>query len=663
MRNPYIGLWVFLILPILGWAQETRMDSLRQVISNTSNDSLRIRAYSDLGYEYEKQGNIAHADSLYRGAIHLAESLNYPFLLGQNQRYIGLLFGAQSQLDSALRHYEQAVTALSGIDDQGQLGKVLIDIGNVHYYKSNFDQGVQYLLEAAEYYEQKDDADALSIVYGNLGAIFFEQDDTEKSGLYHEKALAFAEEAGNMRRIAVSQHNLGGVWEKKDSLDKAEAFYLQALKTVEGQEDTELLSFFHNSMGSVYGKRKNYPRAIYHTRLAVENAPNLATVADFRNNLGHYYTEIGSYDLAEEELFKGLQITTELGMKKDKREGLKFLFELKEKQRTFQQAYEYALQYMALTDTLFDEEVNERVHRLSIQFQTEQKEKENLALVAENAEKALALEVAQYRIRQRTFWAILAIALLAASLAVLYFYMKSLQQKQRLAAQTMEMKAQQVRELEKEQLLVATRAMVAGEESERRRLARELHDGLGGLLSIAQLQFSQLAGVHAFLEQNKPYKHAADLLEKAGQELRHIAHNLMPESLVSMGLVVAIEDLCEEINFTHALKVEFVHHNMEKRLPQRYELGIYRIVQELLNNVIKHARANQVWVQLFRNAQEISLTVEDNGQGFKPLLMKQQEGAGLRNVRSRVAYLEGNMDLSSEKMKGTSIHIQVSILD
>jgi two-component system NarL family sensor kinase len=136
---------------------------------------------------------------------------------------------------------------------------------------------------------------------------------------------------------------------------------------------------------------------------------------------------------------------------------------------------------------------------------------------------------------------------------------------------------------------------------------------------------------------------------------------MMPETLVRFGLIDALHDFCEGISSSGYLTVNMQHFGFDKRLDSSVEIVLYRVVQELLNNVLKYAEATEAHVQLTWVANQVSLTVEDNGKGFDVAKLEQNKGAGIRNVQARVDYLNGKLDIQSKPDEGTSVLIEITL--
>ena len=195
-------------------------------------------------------------------------------------------------------------------------------------------------------------------------------------------------------------------------------------------------------------------------------------------------------------------------------------------------------------------------------------------------------------------------------------------------------------------------------ETERSRLAKDLHDGLGGLLSGIKLTLNSVAD--KIPEKNTAlFTKAGNQLDTAIREMRRVAHNMMPEALLKFGLGEAIQDYCDGINESNVVKMKYTQIGSLQMLDQSTEIVLYRIIQELTNNALKHAAAKNIFVQITTHEQGLSITVEDDGKGFAVKELPDAGGSGLRNVAARVDYLKGSIDIKTEEASGCSITMEV----
>ncbi|MDR2680600.1 MAG: sensor histidine kinase [Tannerella sp.] len=212
--------------------------------------------------------------------------------------------------------------------------------------------------------------------------------------------------------------------------------------------------------------------------------------------------------------------------------------------------------------------------------------------------------------------------------------------------------AEEINQFKKEKQLIATQAILEGETAERTRLARDLHDGLGGMLSVIKLNLSEISNSSVLNDTDtNRFNNAMNLIDQSIVELRRIAHHMMPESLLRFGLKTSIEDFCHTIPHAH-----FHYYGSEERLERRLEVLLYRCAFELVNNAVKYAKAKDINVQLIIDSGLVSLTVHDNGIGFDPL--RDTIGSGLRNIRTRVSAFNGKIFIHSFPEKGTEVNIE-----
>ncbi|MBC7872940.1 MAG: sensor histidine kinase, partial [Ferruginibacter sp.] len=239
---------------------------------------------------------------------------------------------------------------------------------------------------------------------------------------------------------------------------------------------------------------------------------------------------------------------------------------------------------------------------------------------------------------------------------------RNFRHRHQLAKQQDELQQQRIADLEKDKQLVAVDAMLKGQEEERSRLAKDLHDGLGGLLSGVKYSLSNMKDNLIVTPENMAvFERSLDMIDTSIRELRRVAHNMMPEMLTKFGLEEALNEYCNTINATKLLAVKYQSHGMDTRLEKSTEIIVYRIIQELLNNVMKHSGATEVFLQVVREQGRLNLVVEDNGKGFDEKLPENNKGAGLASIRSRVEYLKGQLDIHAAPGKGTLITIEFNV--
>jgi two-component system NarL family sensor kinase len=213
---------------------------------------------------------------------------------------------------------------------------------------------------------------------------------------------------------------------------------------------------------------------------------------------------------------------------------------------------------------------------------------------------------------------------------------------------------------QKEKQLLAIEAMLKGQEEERSRVAKDLHDGLGGLLSGVKLSFINLKeNIQLDEHTNGLFEKSVTQLDNTIQELRKVAHNLMPETLIKFGLKNAVEDFCESMQQSSGCSIIYQQMGEEREIGNIADVNIYRIIQELVNNSLKHGKPKQIIVQLTKTATKILVSVEDDGKGFDTAELETRNGIGIANIKHRVSYFNGVIQIQSRPGEGTAFNIEL----
>lgn len=224
--------------------------------------------------------------------------------------------------------------------------------------------------------------------------------------------------------------------------------------------------------------------------------------------------------------------------------------------------------------------------------------------------------------------------------------------------QRQRLKNQEIETLKQNQEISNLEALIDGEEKERKRVAQELHDGLNGELSAIKYRLSGLEDIDLSAEDKESVLKSIEMIDNACSQVRIISHNLIPTSILDFGLVETLNEYCEKVNNTQSITMEFQYFGNPALVNKKSETVIYRIIQELITNIIKHSQATMAMVQLNFHKKELFITVEDNGIGFDVHAAK--KGLGLKNIYSRVQFLNANLEIDSTE-KGTSFHITVNL--
>jgi len=595
--------------------------------------------------------------------IQLAEKNKDNLKIGSGYAYIGSSFFKTDDYDSALHYYEIAEKYFirdTSLDGRENVIVNRMSMGTVALQQGNHEKAIDYYLQVIENLTNSASKEwaGLLTAYANTGLVYNDLKQYEKALFYHKEAFNISEKhpeelkkrAQVIMFVAMDHLNL----ENFDST----LFYLnKAEKIVKKINENYFYSIFYGLRGRYYNDIKNYEAAINSSKEAFiysEKANQKFQKANALQQLGISYFGLNNFVESIHNFLPALSLYRQISDKTRELHTLNYLAKANANTNNYAEAVKYYQQFTSLGDSLQQAETKKKINEIENKYQAEKKEASIIALQKDN-------ELQKSTLQQRRTLVISLIAGCILLLFVALLFYKNFKNKNHLLLQKEKLHQQQLSELEKERKLEAAESVMKGQEEERSRLAKDLHDGVGGLLSGVKLSMSNMKGNVFLSEENAhSFNNVISQLDQSIAELRRVSHNMMPEALVKYGLKEALENYCENLNLAENLNVQLQTYSMEQRMDQSTEIVIYRIIQELLNNVIKHADARNVLIQLSREKERFYLTVEDDGQGFD--INEHITGAGLANIKARAEYLNGSVDIISAKGEGTSINIEGEVM-
>lgn len=326
-------------------------------------------------------------------------------------------------------------------------------------------------------------------------------------------------------------------------------------------------------------------------------------------------------------------------------------------QRDFESAYTYQRKYQSLKDKVLNASVSQQINRLDAQFQNTQNEERIKSLIVE---QRLAADNAELKSKQQVYLLIALALVLIVLLLVWYTYQQKLHTQQILTRQKEQIHVQEIQEIINKKEIETMNAVIETQETERKRIAADLHDHVGSLLASVKLQFKSVQ--HSCADQADiaaKLNDAAHMLDSATNDIRRISHNLDSDVLNKFGLQSALSDLCSQLKSASAIDITFSGHYRKNALPNKAEMPLYRSAQELITNALKHANATSIEVQLNQLDEMVNLIVSDNGVGFDLNRIDLSKSLGWRNMMSRIEHLKGKIHIDSNPQSGTTVIIEL----
>ncbi|HRG81846.1 MAG TPA: sensor histidine kinase [Chitinophagaceae bacterium] len=640
-----------LILLVLSWmtclTQPNVVDSLQQIINNLPDDTVKVNRMNDLVVKLQFADPV-RAAAMAKEAISLSQKINYSLGQATAYRLTGVLLVDKMEMDSGKVFYDRAMKLVKGRTEkafQKQEGLLTHSYGTICHKKQLYDSATFYYTEAIRILHACGEEGMVFFPYNNLATIYGYFKDNDKALYYARKAHGAALYMKEPNRIISSVNSVMSVLIDLKKFDSVLLPLKENLVKAEEVQNIYQLGITNNLLASYYGYGlKKFDSSVYYDKKALaymRQISNEYEVANMLHNTGYYYGEKGDYDSARHYLQLAIRKGEELDLEQVIQYSLTNLVEIEEKTGNKAAAFDYLKRLVGINDSLQARYNRDKVNELEAKFQAERKDKQ------------IALQQASLQ-KRKTFNYILMGGIAAVLLISLLGY-RNYRQKQHL-------QARRISELEAEKKLMATEAVLKGEEQERTRLAKDLHDGLGGMLSGIKHSFNTMKGNLIMTPENhQAFERSMDMLDSSIKEMRRVAHNMMPEALVKFGLDTALRDFCNDINQSGAIKVSYQSIGMQNAsIDQTTSIAVYRIVQELINNTIKHAGAGNSIVQLSRQGGQLSITVEDDGRGFDTSILRQSHGIGWSNIQHRVDFLKGKLDIDSQPGQGTSVHIELN---
>jgi len=564
--------------------------------------------YYNLGLCYGRKGMYDRSIAIYRQALACCRNTAGRDLLCRIYSELGLCYQYKGQYDVAAYYYYKILSSTPSprrpdyiyvLDAYNRLGVILFQF-------RLFDQARFYFGQAERIARQFRDTSMLAKVLVNQGAVYGDEHNGEAARKIYREVYALSRRHGYQGAQLTAASNLANMLTDEGKPDSALAYAQEALALSEEIDAHDQHINIRYVLGYIYFRMKQYRRALAYLLPAVEEMERSGLSGNTNNAyelLASVYAAMGQYD----------------------------------------QAFAYEQAFARMNDSLRGSANAQAISNLESRYELARKDNTLI-------QKQLQIMQQQSQLREKNLWfagVFIIVLLLATTLIGIY---RNSRHRQRLQAAA-------IHNLEQAQELNQLRAHIKGEEQERERIARELHDGIASQLCAIRLHVSGLHDREHEPVAPEELAYVLFQLEEAGKDLRTTAHNLMPDLLLQEGLVVAVATFCEKMEKSTHLGIDFLNYGDIPRLDPVIELSLYRMVQELVQNVLKHARATQALVQLSCEDGLLNVTVEDNGIGLDEH-NGAATGAGLANIRARVLALKGQMDVKSMKNKGTAIYLE-----
>jgi two-component system, NarL family, sensor kinase len=631
-------IWLFIILLTLQVNVFTIYPSGHNNIFIQIKDTVEVNNQLNLYFKLI-QFDTANARKSLEEALVISRKLEYLKGIESSSSYLGSYYLGQFNLPKAEDYFQESFDASKKSGNKMIEGKNANNLGIISEKKGDYGSAISNYLYAYELFDSLHNTTGVSAITNNIGIVYYLLNEPAKALNFFKISLALKQQLNDSLSMVYAYQNLGNVYFDLWKYDSSKYYYNKCIDLSESVSDIVSAGKALNSMGVIARLENDNKQAFKLFRRSLQysalknDVQNMSAVYD---NLGLLDFDSWSIKTAAAYFDSSLTVSAKYGLKEEMKNVYQHLSSLYAKQEKYKDAFLNLQNY----DNLQNDLLTEKSNVTGI---------EGLFIKQKQENKILQLEKEQEKRKTQVILS-LAVLLIVLVISTLGFYIYRITQKSK--------NARTLAHLEKERF----KAVIEAQEMERKRIAGDLHDSVGQMLSLSKLNLSEIidSSNKYSPEHENMLARSAQIIDEVCQEIRNISHNLMPGPLIRLGLMSAVRDLVRKINSSNKIHVSLSDNLDDVRFDEKVEISVYRIIQEILNNILKHAKASEIDISLNKqNEGKLELLITDNGIGFDTGKIVKSNGIGWKNIYSRLAIINGTMIVNSIKNHGTGIDIKV----
>ena len=667
--NVFILCGYLLNTPLYAQNQQKTDSLLRLVATEKTHDTTKIKAFNDLGILYASS-NPKQAKIYIHKALAIAIKIERPRGIAGSYNCLGIVYYYQKEHDSALVNFKKALVvnedmghlwgqasalnqigavqnikndyygAIQSFGKAGEIFKTSND--SISYAKSiqniglsyermlYYHKAIDYYLDAIEIYELLNNTKGIARGYINIGNILNKQKEYKSALQYFNKALPNIRESGKKQLLALILKDMGVSYLGLKNYDIAMFYFKESLDYRMQSNNMKNIAIVESKMGDTYYHMKDYTSAIKYQKQALQNYSVLGNNSSkmlSNVTISNAYLQLYKLNLSKKHALNALEIAKKISSIEGEKEAYYALSQIAKKEGNAEKALQFYIQFQQFNDSLYVLANKKQVQELRILYETDKKN-----TLIETQKKDIALLDATNKTKNQFLF------IGGAGIISIFGFIFLL--KSRNTAQ----RRQKLQESFSQNLITA-------QENERTRVARELHDSVGQKLMLLTKKTKMV--------QNSDL---VTLSENTLEELRIISRGLYPPMIEGLGITTAIKSLINEIDEQSNLFFTNEIENIDTLLSKDKALHLYRIIQEVLTNIVKHAHAKAVFVTIEKKENHIKLRIEDNGNGFEfSKELHTTLSLGMKTLQERAKIIKSKLEITSEKDKGTVVYLKIAI--
>jgi two-component system, NarL family, sensor kinase len=626
-------------LPCILFAFNKRADSFKPHISATETSIANINTI--LNFCEENRSYSYDTLSRYAGlALSLARQSGNKELIVKASYYFALDNYRKNNLDTVLEIIDLALTAAANKTSYALLRNRFKLLKASTYLKQNKHQAaVDMFYQVIADAEKSGDTFSLVRGLNGQGWVLMELGQFEAAKRWFHKGIIAAHSPDVLEKASILYTNLASCCGALVQLDSAKYYVEKGLAMARSYEDLPAQANSLNILASYYIERKEYDEALANIRESTEIRKIIGDpffIISDMGQLSYLLSKTGKADQALTIVKKAIEYATQYKIESKLPLLYLVLSQNLYDAKDFKSSADALFTLQKLQDSLYRKASASALAEMQVKYETTQKEK--------------TIQKQQYELSRKNYLLYGSMALIILVILLAWAVMRNRRHKQEVKMQKVILQQQ----------ALAAQSIVVAEENERKRIASDLHDGLGQMLTAARFNLSGISdSINSIPEPDKKiFEKAVKLLDESCVEVRNVSHSIMPNALINSGLDNALKDFIEKIK-GNRLQVTLSTSGLNETSDANTEIMIYRIVQECVNNTLKHSGATKLDISLINDDDGLNLTIEDNGKGFDITKLPSKKGIGMKNIRSRTQYLKGSIDIDSRPGHGTLIAIHI----
>lgn len=525
--------------------------------------------------------------------------------------------------------------------DSVSQGILYNNIGKAHYFNGDYDSATFFYQKAISTLQQMKADIALADACNNIAKLYRKIRELPRAHDFYKKAFAIYTKQKNNDGIATIYNEEGVVYEYEGNYPQAIKNYTASLRIRERLKDSVGIAYALNFIGGAYAMMQQFDEAISYNQQALsirEQMKDTFTIALSNSDIGVVYAMQGNYAKARESLEKSNAIARSMRYPDLILNNLKQLSDIASDEKNYDKAYWYEKEYNLIKDSIYKTETSKQIQEFAARFETAEKEKR--------------IQEQEFAIARRNYWITGATVALLLTILLGYSWYRRYQLKQAAI-------------LQKEiiqQRAIAAQNIIEAEEKERKRIAAELHDGVGQTMSAASMNLSALKDSleHTDNRSATLINKVHAMVDDSCREIRMVSHNLMPHALNDKNLAAAVKDFTSKID-SAVLPIYLHSEGFDNTPATPTESVLYRVIQEIVNNILRHAGASRSDISIIKTKTGIEAIIEDDGAGFNMASLPAKRGLGLQNIQSRIDWLQGQVEWDTAPGRGTVVSIYIPL--